>query len=251
VLYIAAGIDGREYTRQSQSHMVVNLKIMEARNIVVKPAGRKRASMYHLRAGDGEGNNVAVNTREALATPDPHLKQTFRLKCRRSPCELQKQSVIFELRQRRRIRILGISMYRSSKVVGWVEIPWKDLFSSPTISISSWFPLLCSNTSTVLGGSQAPPSLHLAISVNPPYAVDSDLRTPHQHRMDIDETKRFSRISKTKVADETSWGVGSDPEVMIWKTESRRNAYMNMNVSRRIRRLERHNEENYAAKSSY
>lgn len=223
------------------------LKIMEARNIVVKPAGCKRASMfvkYHLRAGRGEGNNVAVNIREEPATPDPHWKQTFQLECRRSPCELQKESVIFELRKRRRIRILGINMFRSSNVIGWVEIPWKDLFASPTLSITTWFPLLCSDTSTAIGGSQWPPSLHLRISLNPPNAADSDSRPM--------KLNGFSRISKSKlVANETSWGGLLDSEVMIWKTERRRNADMNMNVNRRIRRLERHDEENYAAKSSY
>lgn len=252
-LYIAAGMDGREYSWESERRMVVNFKIMEARNIVVKPDRDKQACMfvrYHLRAGDGEGNNVAVNTKEEPATPDPHWKQTFQLECRRSPCELQKESVIFELRQRRRIRILGISMFRSSKVVGWVEIPWKDLFSSPTLSISTWFPLVSSDTSTTNGGSQSPPSLHLSISLNPSSAADWDSGPPHQHQMEIDETNRFSRISKSKVADETSWGVGLDPEVVVWKTANRRNADMNMNVNRRIRRLERLDEENYAAMSS-
>lgn len=165
-LYLAPGIHGREDSKQRR--MVVNLKIMEATNIVVKPHGGKRTTMfvrYHLRAGDDEENNVAVNTREVLATTDPHWKQTFRLKCSGNVCELQKQFVMFELRQRRRFRILGISMSRSSKVVGLVEIPWKDLLASPTLSISSWFPLVCNDTSSIIGRLQVPPRLHLAISL--------------------------------------------------------------------------------------
>lgn len=238
-LYLAPGIHGREDSKQRR--MVVNLKIMEATNIVVKPHGGKRTTMfvrYHLRAGDDEENNVAVNTREVLATTDPHWKQTFRLKCSGNVCELQKQFVMFELRQRRRFRILGISMSRSSKVVGLVEIPWKDLLASPTLSISSWFPLVCNDTSSIIGRLQVPPRLHLAISLNPPNTVDSDSQPP-QHQMEMHEKKRFPRISKTRVGDETSWGVGSDQEVMVCKIESERNANMDLNVNRRIRRLER------------
>lgn len=123
------------------------------------------------------------------------------------------------------------------------------MFSSPTLSISTWFPLVSSDTTTN-GGSQSPPSLHLAISVNPPNAGDWDSGPPHQHQMETDETNMFTRISKSKVADETSWGARLDPEVVVWKTANRRNADMNMNVNRRIRRLERLDEENYAAKSS-
>jgi len=243
-LYTAAGNVGKEESRQRKRDMVVDLKILEARNIVVKPACSKRTHMfvrYYLHSGgDGEGNNVAVNTREVLVMPDPHWKQSFRLECRGSLFELQKQFVMLELRQRRRVKILGISMFRTSKVVASVQVPWKDLLASPTLSISSWFPLVCSDTSAIIEGSQLPPSLHLSISLNfPNNAVDSDSWPPYQHRMAIHKTKRVPRISKTKVANESSWGVGLDQEVMIWKTESKRNGNMSRNVDKRMRRLER------------
>jgi hypothetical protein len=240
-LYIAAGIDLRENSGQRQRRMVVNLKNMEARNIVVKPAV-KRASMfvrYRLRSGDGDGNNVAVNTREVMATPDPQWKQTFCSECSGNLCDFQKQFVMFELRQRRRIKLLGISMFKSSKVVGWVQIPWKDLLASPTLSIDGWFPLVCTDMSHIIIESLQPPSLHLAISVGSLGAVDSVSRPPQQDRLEIHARSRIPRVSRTKVADVTSWEIESDPDAMIWKMESSRNANMNMTVDTRVRRLER------------
>jgi hypothetical protein len=133
--------------------MVVNLEILEARNVIVKAAGGRDTLFvrYYLSTGNGNGegnNNIAVNSREVMATRDPEWKQTFRLECGgnvdqvNAICELQKQSVRFELRERSsRVRVLG-SMFRASKLVGWIEIPWKNLLASPTLSINNWFPLI-------------------------------------------------------------------------------------------------------------
>lgn len=124
-----------------------------------------------------------------MAKADPEWKQTFRLGCGVSleDCnvifELQKQFVRFELRERSRgIRVLG-NMFRASKLVGWVEIAWKDLLASPTLTINNWFPLIPIYT-IISGGSQLPPSLHLAISIKPSIKplilVDSVSQTPKE-----------------------------------------------------------------------
>nr|ABK27082.1 unknown [Picea sitchensis] len=192
--------------------MVVNLEILEARNVTVKPSSGRDSLFvrYYLSTGNGQTNNIAVNSTEVMAKADPEWKQTFCLDCGWSIengniiCELQKQFVRFELRERSsRVRVLG-SMFRASKLVGWIEIPWKKLLASPTLSI--WFPLIPINTS-VSGGSQRPPSLHLAICLKPLDLVDS--------------------VSWPRTEMEIY-----DPQV----NEIRRN-YLNLN--RRIRRLER------------
>ena len=97
-------------------------------------------------------------------------------------------------------------MFRSSKVVGSVEIAWNDLLASPTLSINRWYPLI--PTATISGGSELPaPSLHLAISLKS--VVDSvSQQAPQEH----------------------------DQEAMSCRNEMRRNY---MNVNRRIKRLER------------
>lgn len=206
-------------TKRMEGHgrkrrMVVNLEILEARNVIVKPdAGRDSLFVrYYLSTGNGQTNNIAVNSREVMAKSDPQWKQTFCLDCGaiiddvNVISELQKQFVRFELRQRSsKVKILG-NMFKASKVVGWVEIPWKDLLASPTVSINSWYPLI----TTVGGGSELPPSLHLAISLKPLNSVDSASQPPQEHRADMEIY---------------------DPEVM-----GRRNF---VNVNRRIRRLER------------
>lgn len=232
---IAAGIDRRENT----VHMVVNLKTIEARNIAINTAD-KRASMfvrYHLRSGDGEGNNVAVNTKEVMAAPYPEWKQTFCLECSGNLCDFQKQFVMFELRKRSKSKILGITRDKSSEVVGWVEIHWKDLLASRRSSINSWFPLMCTDTSHIIRESPLQPSLHLAISLGTLSAIDSVTRFPQDDHLEIQERKRIPRISRTRVADKISWGIESDPGVMIRRVESLRNA--NMTVNSRVRRLER------------
>lgn len=192
-----------------QERMALNLEIMEARNVIVKPAGGKDSLFvrYYLSTGNGQVKNITVNSKEVTARSDPQWKQTFRLECGgimddvNVITELQKQFVRFELRERSgKVKVVG-NMFRASKVVGWVEIPWKDLLASPTVSINSWYSLI----PIVRGGSELPPSLHLAISVKPLNLVDSASQLP-QHQI-----------------------MGSNNEI-------RRNF---VNVNRRIRQLER------------
>lgn len=236
---ITAGNDGRENT----VHMVVNLKIIEARNIFVKTAD-KRANMfvrYHLRSGDGERNNVVVNTKEVKVKPCPQWTQTFCLECTGSLSDLQKQFLKFELRKRSKTKIFGISMDKSSEVVGWVEIAWKDLLASHASSINSWFPLMCTTDTSHIISESPLPSLHLAISLGPLSAFDSVSRFPQHDRLEIQQRNRIPRISSSKVADVLSWGVESNLGVVIRKMECPRNASMNMTVNSRVRRLERCN----------
>lgn len=126
-----------------------------------------------------------------MAKAGPEWKQTFCLECAGSIgdcnviCELQKQFVRFELRERSsRIRVLG-NMFRASKLEGWVEIAWKDLLASPTLSINDWFPLIPFNT-IISGGSQLPPSLHVAISIKPLILVDSVSQPPKEYRTEME-----------------------------------------------------------------
>jgi len=210
----------KAYARERR--VVVNLEILEARNVAVKPAGGRDGLFvrYYLSTGSaGEGNNnIAVNSREVMSKANPEWKQSFCLECGGSTedanviSELQKQSVRFELRERSsRIKLLG-SMFRASKLVGWVEIAWKDLLASPTLSINNWFPL-----SSINGRSQLPPSLHLAISLKPLNLVDSVSQASKEHHQTDRELY--------------------DPQVRkSCSNEIRRSS---VNVNRRIKRLER------------
>eukprot|EP00253_Pinus_taeda_P002284 PITA_02284 len=194
--------------------MAINLEILEARNVIAKPAGDRDSLFvrYYLSSGNGKGNNIiAVNTRDVMATPNPQWKQTFCLECGGNIDDvniisaLQKQLLVrFEVRKKSsRMRVLG-SMFRASELMGWVEIAWKDLLASPTLSINDWFPLI----SDTRGGSELPPSLHLAISIDQP---------PQE------------RGTEMEMYD-------SAEVIMSCRNEVRRNY---LNVNRRITRLER------------
>jgi len=156
------------YGRVITKGMAINLEILEARNVIAKPAGGRDSLFvrYYLSSGNGKGNNnIAVNTREVMATRNPQWKQTFFLECGGNVnviSELQKQFVRFEVRKKSS-GVLG-SMFRASELMGWFEIAWKDLLASPTLSINDWFPLI----SDTRGGSELPPTLHLAISIDQP-----------------------------------------------------------------------------------
>lgn len=194
--------------------MVLNLEILEARNVIVKPDGGRDSLFvrYYLSTGNGHDKNIAVNSREVTARSNPQWKQTFFLECGgimddvNVIRELQKQFVRFELRQRSgKVKVLG-NMFRASKVVGWVEIPWKDLLASPTASIKNWYSLIPS----VSGGSEVAPSLQLAISL-----IDSASRPAQEHRPDMEIY---------------------DSQVMRRKNEMRRSF---VDINRRIKQLER------------
>jgi hypothetical protein len=137
-----------DFRRKIRPRMVVHLEILEARNVIVNPHGSRDSLFvrYYLSTGNGQTNNIAVNSREVMARTDPQWKQTFCLDCGgiiddvNVISELQKQFVRFELRQRSsRIRVLG-GMFRASKVVGWVEIAWKDLLDLPHSQSTTGFP---------------------------------------------------------------------------------------------------------------
>lgn len=235
------------YGRVIIKGMAINLEILEARNVIAKPAGGRDSLFvrYYLSSGNGKGNNnIAVNTREVMATRNPQWKQTFCLECGGNIddvnviSELQKQFVRFEVRKKSS-GVLG-SMFRASELMGRFEIAWKDLLASHTSSINSWFPLMCTtDTSHIIRETPLPPSLHLAISLRPLSAFDSVSRFPQHDRLEIQERNWIPRISRSKVADVLSWGVESNPSVVIRKMENPRKASMNMTVNSRVRRLER------------
>lgn len=177
--------------KRKKMRIVLNLEILEARNVTVKSEGSRNSLFvrYYPSTGSSKGNsNISVSTREVKATPAPQWRQNFCLESGLSIgyvnliSELQKESLRFEMWERsNRIRVLG-NMFKESKLVGWMEIPWKNLLASPSLSIKSWFPLM----PTIAGESKLQPSLHLAFSLNP-FNLTHTVSQPHQeHRTEIE-----------------------------------------------------------------
>ncbi|GLJ46763.1 hypothetical protein SUGI_0986240 [Cryptomeria japonica] len=118
----------------------LKLNVFGATNIALQ-RGRKGSLFvrYYL------NKKIAVNTKEVEASPEPHWGETFSLECggkgmddMLSALLTESESVVFELRWRRRREIFGGS---KSKVLGRIEVSWEELLSSPTLSLSKWFPL--------------------------------------------------------------------------------------------------------------
>jgi len=193
---------------------------LEAKNVIAKPKDSLFVR-YYLPTADGKGDTV--NTREVMATPDPQWKQNFSLDCGVSTVdvdvisELQKKSVKFELRERSsRIKVLG-SLFGGSKLIGSVEIPWKNLLQSPMSLTHNWFPL---KPSTGAGGSQLEPTLHVAVCAIQ-YVVES---APRPHREYRTDTAIY------------------DPEAMGGRKDLRR---LSLSMDKRIKRLEQYDQEDY------
>ncbi|GLJ46766.1 hypothetical protein SUGI_0986310 [Cryptomeria japonica] len=126
--------------RKSRCSVQLKLDVVGAKNIALQPGCKGSLFVrYYL------NKKIAVNTKEVEASPEPHWGETFCLECggkgmdqMLSALIMESESVVFELRWRRRREIFGGS---KSKVLGRLEVSWEELLSSPTLSLSKWFPL--------------------------------------------------------------------------------------------------------------
>ncbi|GLJ46760.1 hypothetical protein SUGI_0986190 [Cryptomeria japonica] len=127
--------------RKQRCSMQLKLEIVRARNIAIQPASRGSLFVrYHL------NKNIAVDTKEVEASPEPQWGQTFCLECEVKGIEemlsaliMESRKVVFELRWRRRIEVFG---GLKSKVLGRLEVSWEEILSYPSLSINKWVPLV-------------------------------------------------------------------------------------------------------------
>ncbi|GLJ46764.1 hypothetical protein SUGI_0986250 [Cryptomeria japonica] len=118
----------------------LKLDVVGATLIALQPGSKGSLFVrYYL------NKKIAVNTKEVEASPEPHWGETFCLECGGKGMDeilsaliKESESVVFEVRWRRRREIFGGS---KSKVLGRLEVSWKELLSSPTLSLSKWFSL--------------------------------------------------------------------------------------------------------------
>ncbi|GLJ46765.1 hypothetical protein SUGI_0986300 [Cryptomeria japonica] len=177
----------------------LKLDVVGATNIALHPASKGSLFVrYYL------NKKIAVSTKEVEASPEPHWGETFCLECggkgmdeMLSALITGSESVVFEVRWRRRREIFGGSR---SKVLGRLEVSWKELLSSPTLSLSKWFPMVKEGIQDV----PLPlltPALQIAMSVR----VEAET-----HRQKVskcsEESKNVSRRLRRLERDECACG---------------------------------------------
>eukprot|EP01018_Ginkgo_biloba_P035013 Gb_25938 [translate_table: standard] len=220
-----------EHRKQS---MQVMLDVVRARNINVKEVkGTSVFVRYYVKANRNGNKVIALNTKEVSASSQPEWRETLCLECgtqgkRDIASEVRSEFIVFEVRVRGGGLIGGM---RGSKMIGRVEIPWRDLLDSPTLSIENWFPLSI-NGGQIKKESIKPPSLHIALSVTPP-VVAPIMRSHEVEKKMLSTPTPRRKVSPLALNAEISLGIGNPIG------NSCRSRIRNVNIKERARRLER------------
>ncbi|PON86134.1 C2 domain containing protein [Trema orientale] len=128
---------------KSFSSLSLELKIIEATNIESKPRGNLYVR-YYLPGGDKK-KKVRFKTKEISTKNDLVWNQSFSLDC----CgmghqgsiditKLKQESLVFELRWRKRVPLLGKFTFGGSELLGKAEIAWKEVIESPNMVLDKW-----------------------------------------------------------------------------------------------------------------
>ncbi|XP_062118432.1 uncharacterized protein LOC133832057 [Humulus lupulus] len=149
---------------QISSSLSLELKIIEAKSVESKPRGDLFVRCY-LPVGSSKGK-VGINTKEIPTKNDHVWNETFSLECSgtgESSMDITKlikqEKLVFELRWRNRVPILGTSTFGGSKLLGSAEIAWKDVTESPNMVLDKWVTMAHSS------GELKPAKLKVQISV--------------------------------------------------------------------------------------
>ncbi|GLT43959.1 hypothetical protein SLA2020_178800 [Shorea laevis] len=140
------------------------VRIIQAKNLELNSTGRLFVR-YYLSAG--RNKRVELNTREISSQSDHFWNETFCLECfgtEESLNDLKQQSVVFELRRRSAVPVLG--KMGKSRILGRAEMPWKAVFESENMEMEKWVTMVAMNDRVLEG--VKPPSLEVAMKVGAP-----------------------------------------------------------------------------------
>ncbi|XVF58972.1 hypothetical protein PTKIN_Ptkin07bG0109600 [Pterospermum kingtungense] len=144
------------------------LRILQAKNIQLKsPVPGNLFIRYSLPAGNNK--RIQLNSQEISSKSDSELmiwNESFSLECsgaQESLNYLKQQSVVFELRWRSTMPVLG--KMGKSQLLGRAEMPWKAVFESPNMEIDKyWLPMVSMND-RVLHCLYKPPSIQISMKL--------------------------------------------------------------------------------------
>jgi hypothetical protein len=89
--------------------------------------------------------------------------------------------------------MIAPSSPRSDKVLGTVQINWSAVRAKPGFSLTHTYPLMESRFKPG-GGAEKPPSLHVAVSITPPFEGPYLLRTVPREKATVDDGVEFSHL---------------------------------------------------------
>ncbi|PON32307.1 C2 domain containing protein [Parasponia andersonii] len=140
---------------KSFSSLTLELKIIEATNIESKPRGNLYVR-YYL-SGEDKKKKVRFKTKEISTRNDLVWNQSFSLDCCGTGhqgfidvAKLKQEILVFELRWRKRVPLLGRLTFGGSKLLGKAEIAWKEVIESPNMVLDKWVTIVNS-----VGGDRA------------------------------------------------------------------------------------------------
>ncbi|OMP04097.1 hypothetical protein COLO4_09957 [Corchorus olitorius] len=146
------------------SSLCCQLRILQAKNIEIKAPGNLFVR-YYLSAGNNK--RIQLNSKEISSKSTELIwNESFSLEClgaEESVNNLKKQTVVFELRWRNTVPVLG-RIIRKSQLLGRAEVPWKAVFDSPNMEIEKYWVTLVSMNDCAFE-SFKPPSLQISMKV--------------------------------------------------------------------------------------
>lgn len=134
-------------TSQCLSSIDCEVSIIRAKNIEFnKPSSGGLFVRCYISAGNNQ--RIQLNTKEIPSSRSDFLwNEHFSLEClgtQGSINSLRQGNVVFELRRRCTESFLG--RISGSKVIGRAEIPWKNVFESPSMEIEAWVQMVSKNS---------------------------------------------------------------------------------------------------------
>lgn len=142
------------------SSLCCELRILQAKNMETKYPGNLFVR-YYL-----NNRRIKLNSHEISSRSELIWNEPFSLECsgtEESLDDLKKQTVVFELRWRSAMPVLG--KMGKSQLLGRAEMPWKAVFESPNMEIEKyWLPMESSTKGRVLENLK-PPSLQISMKL--------------------------------------------------------------------------------------
>ncbi|XWS41559.1 hypothetical protein CRYUN_Cryun17cG0092400 [Craigia yunnanensis] len=163
------------------SSLCCDLRILQAKNIEPKSPGNLFVR-YYLSAGNNK--RIKLNSHEISSKSELIWNESFSLECsgaEESLNDLKQQTVVFELRWRSTMRVLG--KMGKSQLLGRAEMPWKAVFESPNMEIEKYWLIMVSMNDRVLE-SLKPPSLQISMKlIRGPAIVEIEKKNKRKERL--------------------------------------------------------------------
>ncbi|EOX92128.1 hypothetical protein QUC31_003470 [Theobroma cacao] len=161
------------------SSLCCELRILQAKNLELKSPGNLFVR-YYLTAGNNK--RIQVNSQEISSKSELIWNESFSLEClgtEESLNDLKQQTVVFELRWRSTVPVLGRIMGKS-QLLGRAEMPWNAVFESPNMEIEKWVTMVSMNDRVL--ETLKPPSLQVSMKVRGPAIVETEKKKKKKKR---------------------------------------------------------------------